>query len=127
MNGFDRQTLHDLEFVQIREWLTAYSIGETAQQRLADLEPSNDFPLVEQALLRVAEFKTIRTDGESFPSLDFDELLPEIRLLPNTIGCQPFANLYKFQIVQGLPVKTIHAVKLMLNPKSEVTEEDRKN
>lgn len=82
MNGFDRQTLHDLEFVQIREWLTAYSIGETAQQRLADLEPSNDFPLVEQALLRVAEFKTIRTDGESFPSLDFDELLPEIRLLP---------------------------------------------
>jgi len=82
MNGFDRQTLHDLEFVQIREWLTAYSIGETAQQRLADLEPSNDFPLVEQALQRVNEFKTIRTDGESFPSLDFDELLPEIKLLP---------------------------------------------
>jgi DNA mismatch repair protein MutS2 len=82
MNGFDRQTLHDLEFVQIREWLTAYSIGETAQQRLAELEPSNDFPLVEQALQRVNEFKTIRTDGESFPSLDFDELLPEIKLLP---------------------------------------------
>ena len=82
MSGFDRQTLRDLEFVQIREWLTAYSIGETARQRLADLEPSNDFPFVEQALLRVAEFKSIRTNGESFPSLDFDELLPEIRLLP---------------------------------------------
>lgn len=82
MNGFDQQTLRDLEFNQICEWLVAYGIGETAQQRLADLAPSNDFASVEQALLRVAEFKSIRVEGESFPSLDFEELLPEIRLLP---------------------------------------------
>lgn len=82
MNGFDQQTLRDLEFNQICEWLVAYGIGETAQQRLADLTPSNDFGSVEQALVRVAEFKSIRVEGESFPSLDFEELLPEIRLLP---------------------------------------------
>jgi DNA mismatch repair protein MutS2 len=82
MNGFDQQTLHDLEFNQIREWLAAYGIGNTAQTRLAQLTPSNNFASVEQALLRVAEFKSIRTEGESFPSLDFEELLPEIKLLP---------------------------------------------
>lgn len=82
MNGFDQQTLHDLEFNQIRGWLVAYGIGNTAQKRLAELTPSNNFALVETALLRVAEFKSIRVDGESFPALDFEELLAEIRLLP---------------------------------------------
>lgn len=82
MNGFDQQTLHDLEFDQIREWLTAFSIGDTARKRLAELCPSNDFPLVEESLLRVAEFKSIRTEGEPFPALDFEELLAEIKLLP---------------------------------------------
>ena len=82
MNGFDPQTLRDLEFDQVREWLSAYGIGNTAQRRLAALAPSNDFASVETALLRVAEFKSIRVEGESFPSLDFEELLPEIKLLP---------------------------------------------
>lgn len=82
MNGFDQQTLHDLEFDQIREWLTAFSIGETARKRLAELSPSNDFPLVEESLHRVAEFKSIRTEGEPLPALDFEELLAEIKLLP---------------------------------------------
>lgn len=82
MNGFDPQTLRDLEFDQVREWISAYGIGNTAQRRLATLAPSNDFASVETALLRVAEFKSIRVEGESFPSLDFEELLPEIKLLP---------------------------------------------
>jgi DNA mismatch repair protein MutS2 len=82
MNGFDPQTLHDLEFNQVREWLAAYGIGNTAQQRLARLTPSNNFASVEEALLRVAEFKSIRVEGETFPALDFEELLPEIKLLP---------------------------------------------
>lgn len=82
MNGFDQQTLRDLEFDQIRQWLSAYGIGKTAQDRLAALCPSNDFASVEISLLRVAEFLSIRAEGESFPSLDFEELLPEIKLLP---------------------------------------------
>jgi DNA mismatch repair protein MutS2 len=82
MNGFDQQTLQDLEFNQLREWLAAFAIGNTARSRLAELEPSNDFAAVETALQRVSEFRNIRVEGESFPSLDFEELLAEIRLLP---------------------------------------------
>ena len=82
MNGFDPQTLSDLEFHQIREWLVAYAIGDTARGKLEELVPSNNFVAVETALLRVSEFKSIRTEGESLPALDFEELLAEIKLLP---------------------------------------------
>lgn len=82
MKGFDQQTLHDLEFHQIREWLVGFAIGATAQKRLEVLTPTNDFDLIETELMRTEEFKRIRTEGESFPGLDFEELLPEIKMLP---------------------------------------------
>lgn len=82
MKGFDQQTLHDLEFHQIREWLVGFAIGATAQKRLEVLTPTNDFDLIETELMRTEEFKRIRTEGESFPALDFEELLPEIKMLP---------------------------------------------
>src|SRR5690606_33491688 len=82
MNEFDQQTLHDLEFNQIREWLAAFSIGDTARKRLENLAPNNDFDAIEFELLRLNEFKRIRVEGESFPALDFEELLAEIKLLP---------------------------------------------
>lgn len=52
MKGFDQQTLRDLEFNQIREWLVAYAIGPSAQKRLDQLIPSNDFADIEAQLLR---------------------------------------------------------------------------
>jgi len=82
MKSFDQQTLGDLEFNQIREWLAHGAIGETAKGRLAELQPSNDFDAIEKALLRTAEFKNIRSEGEGFPRLEFEELLEEIKLLP---------------------------------------------
>ena len=82
MKGFDQQTLRDLEFDQIREWLVAYAIGPSAQKRLDQLSPSNDFADIEAQLLRVEEMRRIRTEGESFPALDFEELQAEIKLLP---------------------------------------------
>ena len=82
MKGFDQQTLRDLEFNQIREWLVAYAIGPSAQKRLDQLIPSNDFADIEAQLLRVEEMRRIRTEGESFPALDFEELQAEIKLLP---------------------------------------------
>lgn len=82
MNGFDQQTLQDLEFDVIRDWLTEYGHGATAKKRLSSLSPSNRFDDVETALVRVAEFRNIRVEGESFPALDFDELQAEIKLLP---------------------------------------------
>ncbi len=82
MNSFDQQTIKDLEFSTIREWLIGYSIGETAKNRLENLTPSNKFIEVKEELDRINEFLEIRTEGENFPTLDFEELLPEIKLLP---------------------------------------------
>ncbi len=82
MNSFDQQTVKDLEFSTIREWLVAYAIGETTTQRLMKLIPSNRFTDVKLQLDRVNEFLSIRTEGEIFPALDFQELLIEIKLLP---------------------------------------------
>lgn len=82
MSFFDQQTLHDLEFSTIQEWLEDLGIGETAKERLRNLKPNPDFRQLKLDLLKLKEFHTIRTDGESFPGMDFDELKKEIRILP---------------------------------------------
>ncbi len=82
MKEFDQQTIRDLEFLELRNWVSAYAFQDTARKRLENLLPSNDFTFVEKELLRANEFKNIRTSGESFPALDFEELLSEIKLLP---------------------------------------------
>ena len=82
MKGFDKQTIYDLEFDEIRKWLMNLAVGPTAKNRLEVLSPTNNFNEIELDLLRVNEFKKIRTEGESFPPLDFEELLAEIKLLP---------------------------------------------
>jgi DNA mismatch repair protein MutS2 len=82
MDSFDEQTVKDLEFSTIREWLVGYSIGTTARERLNNLTPSNRFVDVKLELDRVNEFLSIRTEGESFPTLEFEELQTEIKLLP---------------------------------------------
>jgi DNA mismatch repair protein MutS2 len=82
MSGFDQQTVHDLEFQEIRNWLINFAIGSSAKQRLENLSPSNNFAAIEGELMRLNEFKQIRTIGESFPALDFEELQTELKLLP---------------------------------------------
>lgn len=82
MKFFDHQTLHDLEFTTIQAWLSDFGIGPTAQQRLGNLQPYTDVAKIKLELQKLHEFHTIRTDGESFPGLDFQELLKEIKLLP---------------------------------------------
>ncbi len=79
---FDAQTLIDLEFPAIKSWLEKYAIGSTAIERIQQLEPSNDFQLVEQELLKSNELMAIRKTGETFPQLDFEELAEELKLLP---------------------------------------------
>jgi DNA mismatch repair protein MutS2 len=82
MSGFDQQTVHDLEFQEIRNWLINFAIGSSAKYRLENLSPSNDFDAIEIELMRLNEFKQIRIIGESFPALDFEELKTELKLLP---------------------------------------------
>lgn len=79
---FDAQTLVDLEFPAIKSWLEKYAIGPTAQERIRQLKPGNDFQRIEKELLKSNELMSVRKSGEMFPKLDFEELTDELRLLP---------------------------------------------
>jgi len=78
----DTQTLADLEFDTIRVWLSAYAKESTARKRLEELHPISNFDEILYQLDKTNEFLTIRTVGETFPQLEFEELTEEIRMLP---------------------------------------------
>lgn len=79
---FDEQSLKDLEFNTVLDWLEAFAIGETARQRIRSLSPGSQFEAIHLELERLQEFHNIKTEGESFPALDFDELKKELKILP---------------------------------------------
>ncbi len=81
MISFDQQTLNDLEFPIIQSWLKNYALQKTAQKRLEELVPSNDFVKVKIELTKLDEFVSIKREGEFFPALDFEEIDKEIKFL----------------------------------------------
>lgn len=82
MNNFDEQTIHDLEFPIIKEWLFEFCVGPSAKKRIENLKPSSHFPTIENDLRKVNELLSIRLDGEPIPILEFQELTAELKLLP---------------------------------------------
>lgn len=82
MQAFDLQTIQDLEFDTLINWLEEYAIGATSRKRIQELKPSNKFVQITKDLNAVNELLTIRTTGESFPALDYEELESELRILP---------------------------------------------
>ena len=78
----DNQTLIDLEFDVIRQWLNEYSIEKTAALRIEKLSPIPHFDEIEYQLKKTNEFLQIKLTGESFPSLSFEEIDREIDLIP---------------------------------------------
>ncbi len=93
----DLQTIEDLEFTTIRNWLRDYAIGPTAHDRLQKLSPIRSSKDVKAELLKVHELKSIRTEGEAFPRMEFEELTEEIRLLPiknASIQLEGFLRIY---------------------------------
>ncbi len=78
----DQQTIDDLEFPVILDWLVAYAHQPTAQQRILSLKPSSDSKFILAELSKTKELHQIRNEGEQFPAIDFEELDKEIRLLP---------------------------------------------
>lgn len=81
MTASDKQTILDLEFDIIIEWLGQFTIEHTAAEQIKNLKPSNNFNKLEFDLKQLNELKTIRISNETFPALDFEELKDEIRLL----------------------------------------------
>lgn len=82
MIASDEQTLKELEFNVIKDWLSKQAISDSAQEILEAIEPIANFTLLQEKLAELEEFHRIRTEGESFPGLTFQELLKEIKILP---------------------------------------------
>jgi DNA mismatch repair protein MutS2 len=98
MQTIDTQTLHDLEFTTIQNWLAEFAIGPTAKNRLEQLSPIQELHLIQPTLGKLKEFHTIRTSGESFPSLLFEELTKELTLLPikdAVLSQEGFVRIYR--------------------------------
>jgi DNA mismatch repair protein MutS2 len=98
MQTIDTQTLHDLEFTTIQNWLAEFAIGPTAKNRLEQLSPIQELHIIRPTLGKLKEFHTIRTSGESFPSLLFEELTKELTLLPikdAVLSQEGFVRIYR--------------------------------
>ena len=54
----------------------------TAAERLTRLQPISNFGEIQYQLDKTFEFLQIRETGETFPQLDFEEILAEIKLIP---------------------------------------------
>lgn len=78
----DVQTLSDLEFNTIQSWVTDYAKQPTAAERLTNLQPIPNFGEIQYQLDKTYEFLQIRETGETFPQLEFEEILAEIKLIP---------------------------------------------
>lgn len=79
--GFDVQTTEDLEFHVVRELLEGYCTSDSARRRARSLEPSSHRPTVLGALESTDELRRIRVEGYTFPTLAFEEIRGEIKLL----------------------------------------------
>ena len=56
MQTIDTQTLHDLEFTTIQNWLAEFAIGPTAKNRLEQLSPIKELHLIRPTLGKLKEF-----------------------------------------------------------------------
>ncbi len=81
MHAADAQTLVDLEFDSIKIWLSEYCSGPTAYELSLNLTCSNRFEDLNLQLNRLNELRSIRTQNETFPAIDFEELQQEIKWL----------------------------------------------
>ena len=81
MNIIDQQTVKDLEFEELKEMLQAYCVSESAKKRMCALSPIPRFNDLTTELNRLKDHHRIKTEGHSFPRIDFEELNSEIKLL----------------------------------------------
>lgn len=107
-SAFDEQTLIDLEFPTVKGWLEKYAVGPTAQRRIRELSPSNNFQAVEQELLKLNELVSIKRAGEVFPMIEFEEIDQELKLLPIKNAVLSQEGFYRISKASDLCNQLIH-------------------
>ena len=98
MLATDSQTLQDLEFNVITEWLENFCIGKTAQSKIRKLAPTSNFNKLEFELKQLDELRQIRVVNDTLPAIDFEELESEIKLLTiedAVISIEGFRRIYQ--------------------------------
>ena len=81
MLHFDEQVATDLEFDRIRSLLAAKTLQPTAETRAHSLAPLKNRRSIVRILSETEELRLIKTEGDPFPSLEFEEMHHELRLL----------------------------------------------
>jgi len=77
----DQQTLHELQFYDILFQLNSLVVSKSAADRVNKLIPSNRYALIHHQLKQTKERLDIILQKRTFPALEFDELLNEIKYL----------------------------------------------
>ena len=81
MLHFDEQVASDLEFDVIRAMLAEKTLQPTSKSRAHALVPLKNRKTIVRLLQETDELRRIKTEGEIFPSLEFEEMPDEIRML----------------------------------------------
>ena len=81
LKHFDEQVASDLEFDIIRAMLAEKCVQPSAEARAHTLRPLKHHKNIVKFLEETEELRRIRTEGVPFPSIDFEELNQELRLL----------------------------------------------
>lgn len=81
MYFFDEKTSTDLEFDQIKVWLTNACQTETVENRMSQLQPLREPQKVEESLNLSHDLQLIRNTGLQFPRLELQEVKEDLKLL----------------------------------------------
>ncbi|MDB4534306.1 DNA mismatch repair protein MutS, partial [Vicingaceae bacterium] len=81
MYFFDEKTSTDLEFDQIKVWLTEFCQTETVANSMEKLQPHREVQKVEESLNLTYDLQSIRNTGLQFPRLELQELKQELKML----------------------------------------------
>ena len=81
IDHFDARVAEDLEFDIVQAMLAELAGCPTSEKRAEGLVPSKDREWVIKRLQETDEMRRIRSEGNGFPLLEFEELKREIKLL----------------------------------------------
>lgn len=78
---FDEQVASDLEFDVIRSMLAEKTVQPTAEKHAQNLVPLRNRKQIIKLLEETEELRRLKTEQSGFPSIEFEELHKEIKLL----------------------------------------------